>query len=217
MIQKLTMQLGRTLRRLLCANVVLGTLCLAFGFLYGNPENKTVFLALGSGCVAFAGLIFLGFQWKNRAKYRKLCDTVGQHEIEKMEEEYLGGQRTKAAVFGHTHLFLEPGCNTLGFDLFQYSQIFWMYLYQHTTKLEFIPVMRSWSIRIYLDDPARGRQQMVEVNARRFRKNPQEFFGRVVAKNPNILLGYSPEWARMHDTNRQAFIQFVRSQQVVSR
>lgn len=212
MIQKLSMKLGSTFRWLLTASVILFILCLLCGFFYDDLENRILFWGLGGGGLVIAAVVWGGFKLGNRLKYQKLCDKVGEHGIQRLEEEYQKGERTKEAVFGSTHLFVEPGCNTVGFDLFEYGHIIWMHLYQHVTTYGFIPVPHSWSIRIYLDDPTRGQQQMVEVNARRFRKEPKEFFNRVVAKNPNILLGYNPDWARMYDSNIETFIQFARSQ-----
>lgn len=215
MIQKLSMKLCSTLRWLLSAGVILFVLCLVCGFLYDDLENRTLFWGLGGGGLALAAVVWVGFKLGNRSKYQKLCDKLGEHGIQMLVEEYQKGERTKEAVFGSTHLFVEPGCNTVGFDQFAYSQIFWMHLYQHVTNYSFIPILHSWSIRIYIDDPARGRQQMVEINARRFHKNPKEFFNRVIAKNPNIVLGFNPDWARMHDKDKETFIQFARSQQQV--
>lgn len=215
MIEKLCMKLGSTFRWLLGGSTILFVLCLVCGFLYDDPEDRILFLALGGVGLAMAALVWVGFKLGNRSKYRKLCDKVGVHGIQRLEEEYQKGERTKEAVFGDTHLFVEPSCNVIGFDMFEYSQILWMYLYQHVTKYGFIPVLSGWSIKIFLDDPSRGRQQMVEINAMRFRKDPKEFFNRVVAKNPNILLGYNPDWARMHDSSKATFIQFARSQRQI--
>lgn len=217
MIRKSAMKLGKFLAMLLIISMILFVLCMACGLLYEDQENRTLFFSLGGGGLVVATVVWIAFKLRNRSKYQKLCDKVGEYGIQKLEEDYKKGERKNVVVFGDTHLFVEPNGNILGFDVIEYRQILWMYLYQHTTNYKFIPVLSIWYIRIYLDEPARGRQQIVDVNARRFRKNPTEFFNRVVTKNPNILLEYNHDWDRMYHKDKETFIRFARSQRQVLR
>ena len=214
MIQKQYMRLGSGMRVLIAACGALSVLCLVVFLLDRESEDASLFLGLGGLLLALIVLIYAIMKGRSRASYNRLYDRVGEHGVERLAEEYQAGYRTKEAVFGAQHLFVEAGTN-MQFDIIAYADIVWMHLYQHTTRYLFIPVLRERRFNLYLDVPERGRNQMIQINAKRIFKTPSVFFDQVIEKNPNLLVGYRAEWERMLHKDRESFIRFARGQQPV--
>lgn len=105
-------------------------------------------------------LIFVKTFLMNNSRYKKLYNREGERGIELLNAEYQAGRKKREVVFGEKHLFIELD-GSGGFDIVNYQEIFWMYLYVHTIRFLCIPILRIRHINVYLDAPERGRAQMV--------------------------------------------------------
>lgn len=216
MIRKRMMGFSKMIWIMIIVGTTLAALNLIVTLATEQDESTQLRLMISLILFGLVVLIFVKNFFINQSRYKKLFSREGERGMELLEAEYQAGGKTKDVVFGDKHLFIENE-SSVGFDIVNYQEIFWMHPYVYTTKILFIPILRIRNINVYLDAPERGRAQMVQINAKHLDHDGSlnEFFAKIKEKNPNILLGHDLEWQKMLARDKASLIRLAHNQSEV--